>query len=109
MVIFLIFILVVINCCAQIFLKLGPIKTNKVPFLSFINLHTFVGYALFLVSTLLSVYLLQFISFKNLTIVISLNYVGTFLLTILLLKEKFSRQKLISTTIIILGVIIYNL
>ncbi|WP_028544006.1 EamA family transporter [Paenibacillus taiwanensis] len=108
MIIALVIILVVTNSVAQVFLKLGAVQ-NKSTFLKIINLHTIVGYSLFFLATLLSVYSLKFISFKELTVIISLNYVVTLLLSILILKEKFTGRKVLSTLLIVFGVIVFNL
>lgn len=62
-----------------------------------------------MISTILSVYLMQLINFKSLTIVVALNYVVAFILSILILKETYTKQKLISTLFIIVGVIVFNI
>ncbi|SMG46752.1 EamA family transporter [Paenibacillus aquistagni] len=108
MIIALVLILVITNSVAQVFLKLGAVQ-NKPTLLIIINIYTIIGYSLFFLATLLSVYLLKFISFKELTVIIALNYVFTFLLSILLLKERFTGRKVLSNLLIVSGVIVFNL
>ncbi|MGG1637089.1 EamA family transporter [Paenibacillus sp. NRS-1760] len=105
----LIFILVLINSFAQILLKIGATKVGKKVFFLRISPETIFGYLLFFIATLLSVYLLKFIEFKSLTLVIALNYVGTLVFSNLILKEKYTKIKVISTILIIAGVIVFNI
>lgn len=108
--ILVILLLVAINSFAQVLLKKGALKSLEgKSFLSNINIYIVTGYLFFFSSTILSVYLLKFINFKSLTIIISLNYVGTLILSNLILKEKYTHRKILSTAIIIIGVLIFNM
>jgi drug/metabolite transporter (DMT)-like permease len=107
--ILIIVILVLINSFAQILLKVGATKKSNKNLLMKFNIQTLSGYILLFTSTILSVYLLKFINFKSLTIVLGLNYVSTLVLSNLILKEGYSKQKVLSTLIIVLGVIIFNI
>ncbi|MEK4372158.1 hypothetical protein CXK86_07310 [Paenibacillus sp. BGI2013] len=102
-------LLILINSFAQILLKVGAVKGKKNKAIVSINLPIVAGYMLFLISTVLSVYLLKFIALKNFTIIIALNYVGTLLFSYIFLKERFTKQKIIASFFIIAGVIIFNL
>jgi len=102
-------LLVLINSLAQILLKVGAVKGKKNKGIVSINIPIVMGYMFFLVSTVLSVYLLKFIALKNFTLIIALNYVGVLLLSYIFLKERFTRQKIIASLFIIAGVIIFNL
>ncbi|MFF2091718.1 EamA family transporter [Paenibacillus sp. NPDC058174] len=102
-------ILVLFNSFAQIFLKMGALRTKEKNLLSSINIYIILGYILFFSATLLSVYLLKLINFKDLTVIISLNYVSTLILSNVILKEKYSKQKVYATLLIIVGVIIFNI
>ncbi|WP_430175368.1 EamA family transporter [Paenibacillus favisporus] len=108
MIIFISIVLILINSFAQVLLKIGANKISK-KFGITINIQTILGYFLFFISTILSVYLLKFIDLKNFTIIIALNYVGAIVLSYLILRESFTKQKIISTIMIILGVIIFNI
>ncbi|WP_419874593.1 EamA family transporter [Candidatus Pristimantibacillus sp. PTI5] len=109
MIIVIVAILILMNSFAQIFLKIGAIKTNGSSLRTRIDAYTIIGYLLFFLATLLSVYLLKFINFKSLTVIISFNYVATLILSNVILKEKYTKQKIIATLVIILGVIVFNL
>lgn len=102
-------ILILINGFAQILLKIGATTSRRtIPFTN-MSVHTAGGYFLFFISTILSVYLMQRINFKSFTLVIALNYVVAFILSVLILRENCSKQKVISTIFIVVGVIIFNL
>lgn len=105
----LIVCLILINSSAQVLLKKGAIKTSGRTMVSFVNIETIAGYSLFFLSTIMSVFLLNYISFKSLAMVIALNFVGTLILSVLILKESLTRQKIVSTMLIIVGVIVFNL
>lgn len=104
-----ILILVLVNSCAQLLLKIGSSKKSITKTVIKINIQIISGYLLLFISTIISVYLLNFINFKSLTIVIALNYVSTLILSNLVLKEKYTKQKIVSTIIIVFGVITFNI
>ncbi|MNE75159.1 EamA-like transporter family protein [compost metagenome] len=108
MIILVILILVLVNSIAQVLLKLGSTKTGNTA-ISLINIYILLGYALFFVSTILSVYLLKLMELKNFTLIISLNYVGTLILSRFFLKERFTVKKITATALIVLGVVYFNL
>ncbi|WP_397376476.1 EamA family transporter [Paenibacillus sp. MER 180] len=101
--------LILVNSFAQILLKKGALKINGRSIVSFLNVETILGYSLFFLSTIMSVLLLNYVNFKTLTIVIALNFVCTLILSALMLRERLTRQKALSTMIIVVGVIVFNL
>lgn len=109
MIIILSTLLVLINSLAQILLKSGAMRSRESKAILSINTPILIGYVLFLVTTVLSVYLLKVIPLKNFTLIIALNYIATLLFSYIILKEKFSRQKFLASFLIIVGVIVFNL
>ncbi|KLU57435.1 hypothetical protein EL84_02665 [Paenibacillus sp. VT-400] len=109
MIIILSTLLVLINSLAQILLKLGAMRSRESKAILSINIPILIGYFLFLVTTVLSVYLLKVIPLKNFTLIIALNYIVTLLFSYIILKEKLSRQKFLASFMIIVGVIVFNL
>lgn len=109
MIVFIGIVLVLINSSAQIFLKLGATdlkyKSKVLPTSRF----TLTGYVLFLVSTILSIYMLKLIEFKSFTLILSFNYVSALILSKIFLGESYTRRKVIATGIIIIGVVVFNL
>jgi len=105
----LVFLLVIINATAHIMLKIGSTQKNSKTFFSILNVQSALGYFFFFLSTLLTVYLLKFIEFKSMTLIVTLNYIGTLVLARFILKEKLSFKKYLALTVIILGIIVFNL
>lgn len=102
-------ILVLINSSAQILLKVGATDSKYNVKVFLISIFTLIGYGLFFISTVLSVYMLNMIEFKSFTMIIAFNYVVTLIFSKLFLSEKFTTRKIISTLLIITGVIVFNL
>lgn len=97
----LIFVLVLINSAGQIFLKLASLRKEKrFAFLFF-------GYGLFLISVFLVQILLNYIEFKSLAIVITLNIVGVMVASAIFLNEKLTRQKVTGTLVVVVGSVIF--
>lgn len=110
--IYLIFVLIsMFNTLGQILLKIGARQQSEKPsfFKIFLNPYSFCGYALFFVVTVFSVYLLKIIDLKLIVIIISMNYVFILIASVIFLKEKLTRNKLIATLFILLGIGIFNL
>jgi|GEM_PF-5258463 len=108
MIYLLVFLLVVINATGHLLLKIGS-KKNQSSILMFLNIQSLLGYSFFLISTLLTVYLLKYIDFKSMTLVVTLNYIATLVLARFILKEKLSMRKYTALAIIILGIVVFNL
>lgn len=109
MIYLLIVIISIINSMCQIFLKIGSKENRKYILIKMFNIYTLIGYGGFFVVTILTVYLLKHIPFKSITLILSLNFLFTLFFSWLILKERITKNKLISTAIIVTGVIIYNL
>jgi len=69
---------------------------------------TLLGYGLFGVVTLLSVYAAQVIPLRTLTAWSSLSNIATITLAALLLKEKIEHKVIASTILITIGLVIYS-
>ncbi|MNW34169.1 EamA-like transporter family protein [compost metagenome] len=109
MTLFIGIVLVLINSSAQIFLKLGATDSKIRIKLISISGYTIIGYVLFLVSTVLSIFMLKLIEFKSFTLILSFNYVSALIFSNIFLGERFTRSKIIATGLIIIGVIVFNL
>lgn len=92
-----------INSMGQIFLvKANQHKQRKLYFLG-------LGYSLFVISVITIQFLMSYIEFKTLSIVISLNILAVMFASVIFLKEKLTRKKVIGTYIVFFGSCIYLL
>jgi drug/metabolite transporter (DMT)-like permease len=92
-----------INSMGQIFLVKANLNRNKRFF--FLGL----GYGLFVISVITMQFLMNYIEFKTLSIVISLNLLAVMFASVIFLKEKLTRKKVIGTLIVFFGSCIYLL
>jgi len=93
---------------SQILLKIGA-GNGRSMLHTYLNAPTVTGYFLFLVVTICSIYALQVVELKSLYALSSLNYVAVLVLSSAVLKEKLSRNKLLSILLIVSGLIVFNL
>jgi len=101
MITFLILINIVLTTFGQILLKFSVIKNNKY--------YLFVGYFLFLLVIIASYYLMKLIELKYFTVIMSLNYLTVFILSILLFKESINKSKILGIILVVFGIVIFSL
>lgn len=98
---------IVLTAVSQVLLRSGA--RNKATLVgSFLNLHTIVGYGLFLMVTMLNVYAMQVIPLKTVTAWISMTYVVTMVLSRWLLKEELNGRMLGGAGLIVAGIIVFS-
>jgi len=73
------------------------------------NPATLAGYGLFLVVTICSIYALQVIELKTLYALMSLNPLVVMVLSVLVLKETLTKNKVIAVGLIFCGQLVFNL
>lgn len=100
---------VFISCCAQIILKKSSQKKYDSAIKYYLNFNVLIGYSMFIIPTLISVWAFKGIELKNAPILESIGYVYILILSKIFLKEKITKNKLIGNIIIILGIVIFNL
>ncbi|GEM_PF-3810274 len=105
MYIFIAIMLPIINASGQVLMKQAALtKNNKKMMLLYLCL----AYGIFLVSTVLSVYILKYISMKYFTVILAFNFIVTTLFSMIFLKEKIGKKTLLGTIIIFIGVGIFS-
>ena len=103
-------IAVVLTAISQILLKVGADKTKSLKIIRrYLNYYVISGYLIFLVVTLINLYAYKYLPIKMAVIFLPFTFILVAVFSFLLLKEKMSKKHLISSLIIITGVIIYNL
>ena len=93
---------------SQTLLKLGARNDDK-PLGVYLNMATMTGYFMFLIVTVCSIFALKGLELKLFYAVASLNYVVVMILSKIVLKEGLSRNKVVASCLIVVGVIVFNL
>ena len=101
---------VVLTAFAQVILKTGAIKKGNQNFLSFfLNIYTIIGYSILVSVTLINLYIFRFLDLKYALIFLPSSYILVFVFSALILKEKMDRRKLLQYSIVLLGILVFNL
>lgn len=104
------FIGVIVAAVAQIILKYGATsKANSKTLAFFINFYTISGYFLMFVVTLINLFIFRFLDLKYALIFLPSTYILVLLFSKIFLHEKFTKKNIISYSLIILGIIVFNL
>jgi drug/metabolite transporter (DMT)-like permease len=101
---------VILAAFGQIFLKMGTVKSffGTMRFFSFLSAWTILGITSMVVSMLLSIQALSVLPLKELVSILPMVYILVPLLARLFLKESVPKRVFIGTTIIIIGIFIFN-
>ena len=98
---------VFIATCSQIFLK----KSSSIEYGSkireYLNWRVILGYAMLVISTILTILAFKGLDYKNGPIIESLGYVFIMILSRLFLKEKITYKKIIGNALILCGIMIF--
>jgi len=94
---------------SQILLKHSANRKRESFFKEYLNFEVLLAYFLLLISSLMVIFALQKIEYKNAAILNSLGQVLVLLMSWRLLGEILTRKKLIGITIIVIGVYVFFL
>lgn len=94
---------------SQILLKQSANKEYRHPLLEYLNWRVIVAYGIYFGVLVLNTYAYTKVDMKYGPVIDTFAYVFVLLLSYLILKEKFTKGKLIGNLIIIAGIIIYTL
>jgi drug/metabolite transporter (DMT)-like permease len=75
----------------------------------YINPATLAGYIVFLMVTICTIYALQLIDLKTFYALMSVNPLVVMVLSVFLLRETLTKEKLIAVGVILCGLIVFNL
>ena len=105
------FTVVLLTGISQTLLKIGAKNsTDRTNFMAaYLNVPTFAAYLLFLIVTILSVYALKEIPLKVFYSICSLNLVVVMIFSYVILSEQINKNKFIAISLIVFGVIVFNL
>lgn len=105
---FVLFIIsVFISSVSQIILKKGALKKKETFLKEYLNFQVIVGYSLFFVSAMLTMFAYSHIKLSWGPILEAMGYIFITLLSRQFLKEHISKQKLLGLSLIIIGIVIF--
>ena len=99
---------IVLTVCAQLLLKRG-VSNNTSILSSFLNPWTIIGWGLFFIVTILSVYAMQEIELKTVTAWASTSYLLVVILALFIYKERLTSGKIIGCLLIVIGIITFSM
>ena len=106
----LIFVLsVFISSISQVMLKTSANKTYTNKFKEYLNPTVIIAYALFFLSTIITVLAYKYVDFSAGPILESMGYVFVAVLGYIFLNERFSKKKIIGMLLIIFGIVFFSL
>ena len=104
----LLLISVFISSISQIILKTAANRTYSSRIREYLNARVIISYAMFLGSTLLTMFALRHVPLSLQPILESTSYIYVFVMGYFLLKERFSKRKLLGLALILLGIFVYS-
>ena len=92
---------------SQIFLKIGSNKNYKTLLKEYLNPFVILGYFLLFISTILTIFALSSLDYKNIPIIESLGYIFIMILSKIILKEKITFKKIFGNLLILAGIFVF--
>ena len=105
----LMFALTFFSTLSQLLLKLSANETHKGRFGEYLNRKVITAYLIFAVVLLLNTYAYTKVNLKYGPVIDTFTYVFVLLLSVLVLREKVTKWKLIGNLMIIAGVVLYSM
>lgn len=105
----LLLVSVLISSVSQIILKKSALKKYPTRFAEYLNVSVISAYALFFLSTILTMLSLRHVPLSMQPILESVSYIYISVMGYFFLKERFSRRKILGIILIILGIFVYSL
>lgn len=99
---------VLISAISQIILKKSAQKQYPSVLKEYLNLRVIIAYGLFFVSTILTIIALRVVPLSLQPILESTSYIYVSIMGFFLLKEHFTKRKVLGLICILLGVMIYS-
>ncbi|MDO4616817.1 MAG: EamA family transporter [Lachnospiraceae bacterium] len=100
---------VFISAVSQIILKTAANKTYESTLKEYLNFRVIFSYGLFFLSTILTMVALRKVPLSMQPILESTSYIYVSVMGFFLLKERFSRKKLLGLALIIIGILVYSI
>jgi len=94
---------------SQILLKQSANREYRHPIFEYLNWRVLLAYSIFVGVLIINTYAYTKIDMKYGSVIDTLSYVFVLLLSYFILKEKFTKEKVIGNLIIMAGIVIYAL
>ena len=99
---------IVLTAAAQMLLKIGA-DPKRTFIANLLHAATITGYGIFLVVTVLTVYVMQAIEMKTVTAWVGLTYILVTAGALLFLKEKVTLKKVVGPFLIVFGFFVFHI
>lgn len=94
---------------SQILLKISANKTYRDRLHEYLNPYVITGYGLLFLSTLLTMVALKKVPLSLSPVIESSSYIFVSLMGYLVLKERFTKRKLLGLLVILVGILVFSL
>ena len=94
---------------SQILLKISANKTYRDRLHEYLNPYVITGYGLLFLSTLLTMVALKNVPLSLSPVIESSSYIFVSLMGYLVLKERFTKRKLLGLLVILVGILVFSL
>lgn len=98
---------VLVASISQVLLKKGSLRDYPNFIREYVNPYVICGYVLLLASTILTIFALTGMDYKNVPIIESAGYIIVMLLSRLFLNEKLTKRKILGNIIILIGILVF--
>lgn len=105
----LLLVSVFISAVSQIILKTAANRTYDNAMKEYLNFRVIFSYGLFFLSTILTMFALKKVPLSMQPMLESTSYIYVSVMGFFLLKERFSRKKLLGLALILLGILVYSM
>lgn len=102
-------VMVFVSCCSQILLKISASKKYDSRIKEYLNIYVIFGYSIFFIVAFVNAWAMKGIELKLVPVLEATGYIFVLLLSLLVLKEKINKNKIIGNIIIIIGIIVFTL
>ena len=100
---------VLISSIAQVMLKAEANKEHESRIKEYLNPMVITAYAIFFLSTFLTMYALKYVPLTYSPIIEPLSYIFVPVIGVLVLKEKISRRRVLGITIMLVGIVVFSM
>lgn len=100
---------VLISSISQIMLKTSANKVYESKIKEYLNPTVIIAYALFFLSTIITVFAYKYVELSSGPILESFGYIFVAVLGYIFLKEKLSKKKIIGMVLILFGIFVFSL
>lgn len=98
------------NAISQVLLKKSAVKTKNVKFIKkFLNKTVFISYLIFAIVCLVNIIAYRGVDFKYGGAINAVGQIFVIILSYIFCKEQLSKDRIIGSSLIIIGVIVYSL